>query len=336
MSKSNTKKENASGVWNYHPELPLEQAPYWGWPPRPMALLKWLYENFLSFTDRFLYIVYSIAVALWIMPFTSVAATLSWDWPLLILLRNFIAVFLVVGGLHIWFYGIDGQGNLLRYDNRPIDKHGVKRFKFGYQTWDNMFYTLASGVPIATLWEVGMRYSFAHGQLPVLSFAEHPLWFLLLFPLLTMWQGIHFYFIHRLLHWPPLYKHIHSVHHRNVNTGPWSGLSMHPVEHLIYFSQLLIFFLLPAHPMHILFILHWQLLGAPSSHSGYEAVFSKDKSRLVIGSFFHHLHHRYFECNYGNLEFPLDKWFGTFHDGSEEMTVITKKRTSQMHRNNRA
>ena len=335
MSDHSSVNKNDSSVWNYHPELPLQPVPYWSWPPRPLAVIKWIYENFLSFTDRFLYIVYAIAVALWIMPFNTAEATLSWDWSLLILLRNYIAVVLVVGGLHIWFYGIDGQGNLLRYDNRPIDKHGVKRFKFGYQTWDNMFYTLASGVPIATLWEIGMRHAFANGSIPVLSFAEHPVWFLLLFPLLTMWQGIHFYFIHRLLHWPPIYKHIHSVHHRNVNTGPWSGLSMHPVEHLIYFSQLLIFFILPAHPMHILFILHWQLLGAPSSHSGYEAVFAKDKSRLVIGSFFHHLHHRYFECNYGNPEFPLDKWFGTFHDGSEKMTKIIKERTLVMHKNNR-
>ena len=38
--------------------------------------------------------------------------------------------------------------------------------------------------------------------------------------------------------------------------------------------------------------------------------------------YLHYLHHRYFECNYGaGLDgsiIPLDKWFGTLHDGSEE------------------
>ena len=34
--------------------------------------------------------------------------------------------------------------------------------------------------------------------------------------------------------------------------------------------------------------------------------------------YFHHLHHRYFECNYGNRPVPLDRLFGTFHDGTPE------------------
>ena len=37
-----------------------------------------------------------------------------------------------------------------------------------------------------------------------------------------------------------------------------------------------------------------------------------------MGDFFHQLHHRYFECNYGELTSPLDKWFGSFHDGTQK------------------
>jgi sterol desaturase/sphingolipid hydroxylase (fatty acid hydroxylase superfamily) len=321
----------ASSVWNYTPELPLEPVPYWHWPPKPLALARWLFENFLQFSDRAIYIAYSIVIALWLMPFNPAEASLAWDWALLILLRNYIAVLLVVGGLHIWFYGIDGQGNVLRYDTRPITGRKSNAFAFGYQTWDNMFYTLTSGVPIATIWEVAIRHAYATEWASSVAFSAHPVWFVLLFPLLTMWQGIHFYFVHRLLHWPPLYRRVHSVHHRNINVGPWSGLSMHPLEHVLYFSQLLIFLVLPAHPVHVMFILHWQLLGAPSGHSGYEAVFARDKARLLVGGFFHQLHHRYFECNYGNPEFPLDKWFGTYHDGTEEMTRVTKQRKLRMH-----
>ena len=164
------------------------------------------------------------------------------------------------------------------------------------------------------------------GRLETLQLADSPVWFILLFPLLLIWQSLHFYFVHRALHWKPLYKHVHSVHHRNVNPGPWSGMAMHPVEHLGYFSTLLIFLVLPAHPVHMIFALNWQFLGAPSSHSGYEAVWVKDKSRLIIGSFFHQLHHRYYECNYGGVEMPWDKWLGTYHDGSEEGTRLARER----------
>ena len=30
------------------------------------------------------------------------------------------------------------------------------------------------------------------------------------------------------------------------------------------------------------------------------------------------MHHKYFECNYADGAIPLDKLFGTFHNGSEE------------------
>ena len=33
-----------------------------------------------------------------------------------------------------------------------------------------------------------------------------------------------------------MYKYVHSVHHRNTDIEPFAGLSMHPVEHLYYFS----------------------------------------------------------------------------------------------------
>ena len=32
----------------------------------------------------------------------------------------------------------------------------------------------------------------------------------------------------------------------------------------------------------------------------------------------HYLHHKYFEVNYGDALIPLDRWFGTWHDGSPE------------------
>ena len=48
---------------------------------------------------------------------------------------------------------------------------------------------------------------------------------------------VHFFFIHRLIHTPFLYKHVHSVHHNSINPSPWSSLSMHPVESALYFAE---------------------------------------------------------------------------------------------------
>lgn len=45
----------------------------------------------------------------------------------------------------------------------------------------------------------------------------------------------------------------------------------------------------------------------------------------ALGTFHHQLHHRYFDCNYGSLEIPWDKWFGSFHDG----TIVSKEKMQE-------
>ncbi len=317
--------------WNHTPDLPLTQMPYWCWPPQPLSIIRWLFNNFLQVSDQALFLLYSFSIAFWLMLFVPTEAVLGWDWAALVMLRNMIAVFLVVGGLHIWFYGIDGEGKVLRFDTHPITGSKSTLFLFKCQTCDNMFHTLVFGVPVATVFEIAVRWVYANGFTVPAKFAESPVWFILLFPVLTIIQTLHFYLINRLLHRPPLYRNVHSVHHRNVNVGPWSGLSTHPFEHFLYFSSLLIFLLLPAHPVHMIFLLHWQLLGALTGHSGYEAVFAKNKARILIGGFFHQLHHRYYKSDYGSPEFPLDKWFGTYNGGTEKMTIKIRERKRRMH-----
>ena len=35
-----------------------------------------------------------------------------------------------------------------------------------------------------------------------------------------LWRSVHFYFAHRFIHIHPLYKYVHSLHHRNVDIEP--------------------------------------------------------------------------------------------------------------------
>lgn len=234
----------------------------------------------------------------------------------------------VAGGLHLYFYTFTQQGQKLKYDPRPLSKSG-RQFTLGGQVRDNMFWSLGSGVFFWTSYEALMFWAMANGWAPVLLWVDNPVWFILLFLLTPIWISFHFYWIHRLLHWPPLYKLAHALHHRNINVGPWSGLSMHPLEHLLFFSSILIHFLVPAHPLHILFHMQHQSLTAATSHTGFENLLVKDSKTLALGTFHHQLHHRYFEVNYGNLQMPWDKWFGSFHDGTAEAHERMKHRQTQ-------
>ncbi len=186
------------------------------------------------------------------------------------------------------------------------------------QVLDNMFWTCASGVTVWTAYEALMMRALANGYVPMLEMPEDFLWSLLLIFLIPIWETLYFYPIHRLIHWPPLYRHVHCLHHRNTNIGPWSGLSMHPVEHIIYLGSVLIHWIVPANPLLIIYHLQHYTLSAATTHTGYQGLVVGGKFRLALGTFHHQIHHRFFECNYGGLEIPCDKWAGSFHDGTPE------------------
>ena len=54
----------------------------------------------------------------------------------------------------------------------------------------------------------------------------------------------------------------------------------------------------------------------------------KDRITLDTESYFHYLHHKYVKVNYGSPLLPVDKWFDTFHDGSEDalLAMMTRAR----------
>merc|ERR1712050_598104 len=137
---------------------------------------------------------------------------------------------------------------------------------------------------------------------------------------MTYWREVHFYCAHRGMHpwWDRdngllngdigafLYRHVHSLHHKSFNPGPWSGLCMHPVEHFFYYScATLLPLVFTVHPLHFLYAKFHADIAPIGGHDGYEEPGGNGT--------FHWLHHAKFECNYG-VPWPinLDKLVGTY------------------------
>mmetsp|Transcript_36580 Transcript_36580/g.102218 ORF Transcript_36580/g.102218 Transcript_36580/m.102218 type:complete len:296 (+) Transcript_36580:3-890(+) len=122
------------------------------------------------------------------------------------------------------------------------------------------------------------------------------------------WREHHFYFAHRFTHIRALYKYVHSLHHRNTDPEPFSGLCMHPVEHLLYFSNALTPVLyLRCSPFIYFFIFMHLGLAPGAGHSGFEDHWQADQ--------YHYIHHAKFECNYGSPTSGwIDQFFGTFRE----------------------
>ncbi|CAF1273839.1 unnamed protein product [Didymodactylos carnosus] len=179
-----------------------------------------------------------------------------------------------------------------------------------------------------------MMWLWANNKIPYYTnFWAYPGYSVFLFLLVTYWREFHFYWVHRLMHpwWNIkyglrdgdvgafLYRHVHSLHHKSYNPGPWSGLSMHPVEHFFYYSCAYFPLVLSCHPLHFLYAKFHADISPIAGHDGY-ADPGGDSS-------FHYLHHAKFECNYGTELIDFDRLFGSYMDHNQVKKTVADKTT---------
>lgn len=127
---------------------------------------------------------------------------------------------------------------------------------------------------------------------------------------LVIWNEIHFYTNHWLLHTRWL-RRFHLPHHRSVVTTPWSTYAFHPVEALMLGNVILLPMLVHDFSVYALFSVPlFSLLFNSIGHCNYDfgprrhSVFHNASRR-------HHLHHACFNGNYGFM-FPfMDKLLKT-------------------------
>lgn len=126
----------------------------------------------------------------------------------------------------------------------------------------------------------------------------------------------YYYWIHRWMHKPGVFKVVHKVHHDSLSPTPWTAFSFHPWESLLEAIILpLILIVVPMHPLVISFYLLIMTVSSVINHLNIEVYPNKlRKSRvgkLIIGATHHHLHHKEFRTNYGLYFTFWDKWMNT-------------------------
>lgn len=84
----------------------------------------------------------------------------------------------------------------------------------------------------------------------------------------------------------------------------------------IYFTVFMLWWVVPVHPVIVILTGFYQGISPSISHSGFDQLLLKGGRRVTAGDQFHHLHHRYFHVNFGNTPMPVDKLFGSWHDGT--------------------
>lgn len=312
---------------HWRPAEGVAYPPVFVWPPRPLAAIRYVFSlpGYLLPFNLF-YFAVALAIWAWVGPVQDWLQAPDVRSALLNFGFNLALTGVYFGAWHFALYQRRWQGDAFKFNPR-WPGIGNPNFLFGRQVIDNILWTCA-GVVIWTAYELLCLWWISAGHVATLAFFAHPFLFILLLLVVPLIQEAHFYLVHRfVLHHRRLYKALHRLHHSNVNPGPWSGLAMHPLEHVLYFSSVLVHLVIPSHPIHILFHIMISALAPAAAHAGIQKIVLAGRWLLPVDGYAHYLHHKLFECNYSDGVIPLDEWCGTLCDGSPESVAATLART---------
>lgn len=223
-------------------------------------------------------------------------------------------VFAVVSGRYFLiaglFYAVFYKWSKAKWHTRKINSRRYNDGQFRKEvTWSLLTAAIfaVSGAVVGLLWQKGCTkiYTDAHA---------YPLWWLpVSLGLALFLHETYYYWLHRWMHNPSVFRIVHKVHHDSNITSPWTAFSFHPLEGML--QALFLPLLLLVLPMHLyVLIVHLTIMTFSSviNHLDIE-VYPKGfhKNRLgkwLIGATHHSLHHKQFKYNYGLYFTFWDKW----------------------------
>ena len=140
----------------------------------------------------------------------------------------------------------------------------------------------------------------------------------------TFIHETYYYWLHRWMHVPSVFRAIHKTHHESRNTSPWTSFSFHPVESIL--QALIVPLTIMVLPMHYWVIVAWLVFMSVTSvinHLNveiYPRYFNRHwLGKWLIGATHHSLHHTEFRRNFGLYFTFWDRWMGTESEKFDEV-----------------
>ncbi|MBM7404793.1 MULTISPECIES: sterol desaturase family protein [Sphingomonas] len=146
---------------------------------------------------------------------------------------------------------------------------------------------------------------------------DRPLWWLPLSVLLYLFaHDTWFYWSHRWMHRPRVFRVAHAVHHASRPPTAWAAMAFHPIEALTgAFVIPLLVFLIPIHVGALGVVLTVMTVMGVTNHMGWEifprAVWAGPLGGWLITASHHQRHHQRYGCNFGLYFRFWDRLCGT-------------------------
>ena len=129
----------------------------------------------------------------------------------------------------------------------------------------------------------------------------------------------YFYWAHRMMHHPHLFKTFHRAHHRSITPTPWAAYSFAVPEAVVMFLFVPLWQFFVPTPGWVMFTwLNFQIIRNAMGHAGFEFMprwwLATPLTNWINTTTHHDLHHAgSFNHNYGLYFTWWDKWMGTEH-----------------------
>lgn len=150
------------------------------------------------------------------------------------------------------------------------------------------------------------------------------------FGAMVLLHDAYFYWLHRFMHRPRLFRRVHSLHHKSKTPTPWAAYAFAPTEALLEAAILpLLVLVLPVHEVTVLLFVTHMILRNVIGHAGVELFpcwwLHAPLLRHVTTTTHHDLHHSHGNCNFGLYFTWWDRWMGTEHpDYEARFVAITR------------
>jgi lathosterol oxidase len=150
----------------------------------------------------------------------------------------------------------------------------------------------------------------------------------------------YYYWLHRWMHNPGIFKIVHKVHHESIHTSVYTSFSFHPIEAILQFIFLpALIFIIPIHYYALGTVLVLMSISAVINHAAVEIFpekfYDHPIGKWMIGSTYHDLHHKEFKSNYGLYFTFWDKWMDTenkkYRKNFDENTSAKISRSQSQH-----
>jgi len=184
------------------------------------------------------------------------------------------------------------------------------RREIGWSLASAAIYGLPAGLVVWAWQEKGWTRIY-------LDAGDYPAWWIpVSFAIYLFLHDSWFYWTHRWMHRPRLFRLAHAVHHSSRPPTAWAAMSFHPIEAVI--GAIIIpalVFVVPVHVGVLLAVLLVMTIMGVTNHMGWE-IFPRRvvEGRLgnwLITASHHHRHHREYKCNYGLYFRFWDRLCGT-------------------------